>query len=137
MDFYHVTVAHYGHPQLKGAWHYSILVYNQPTVMHPATAYQLKGGDQPRTFVYDGPEPVKPRESSAFRGEIVVGRIGANEQTLDHFSRIIRLVEITNGSHEWNCQSWVAECLTLMAGMGLAITPYSQQELVLAMAKAA
>jgi hypothetical protein len=136
MESYKVTVAQYGHPQLRGAWHYSILVYNQPSKTHSATAYQVKGGEKARTFIYNGPEPVKPRESKTFQGEIVVGYIGANEQASEHFSRVLQLVEVINGDPNWNCQSWVADSLSTLARMGLTITPYSHQALVSAMENA-
>jgi len=130
-----VTVAHYGHPLLKGAWHYSILLYNQADPTY-ATAFQAKRKEGDREFHVANPEIVTPRSAKTFQGEVKVGWIPNNESSVAHFSNCVRLVGVKNNDPTWNCQHWVADVLTQLSRLGLNIQDFKHSDLVTAMASA-
>ena len=133
MSVYKVTVAHYGHIRLPGAWHYTIMLHNQPESCKEATAYQITRAEGKRTFEFKDPQSVNPGHTNSYQGELVVGQIPATDAAVQHFGHICRLVPIINNSKDWNCQNWVAEVLQEMARVGLQIRGYDHATLAAAM----
>lgn len=134
MSTYKVTVTQYGHPALKGAWHYALALYNQPANLTEATIYQLSRAEGARTFEYRNPLIAVPSKADSFQGELAVGYIPATEAAVQHFDLLCKLVTIRNDSSTWNCQNWIAEVLQEMAKAGLQINGYEHNALVAAMA---
>lgn len=135
MSRYAVTVAHYGHPLLKGAWHYSILLYNQADPTY-ATAFQAVRKEGDREFYVADPEIITPRSARTFQGELNIGWIPNNESSVADFSSCVRLVGVKNNDSTWNCQHWVADVLTQLNKLGLHIQGFRHADLVTSMASA-
>ncbi|KIM29789.1 hypothetical protein M408DRAFT_22654 [Serendipita vermifera MAFF 305830] len=133
MSNYKVTVVHYGHPALKGAWHYALALYNQPASPTAATIFQLTRAEGARNFEFTAPTINVPSHASAYQGELPIGQIPATDAAVQHFGLICKLVNIQNETPAWNCQNWVAEVLQEMAKVGLEIRAYEHNALVAAM----
>ncbi|EPQ59655.1 hypothetical protein GLOTRDRAFT_35074 [Gloeophyllum trabeum ATCC 11539] len=117
-----VYIAHYGHPLLKGAKHWAILVSSGPKDF---IAYQITGSTH--TYEVKPPEESRPETSNTYMGMVEVGRIEENQRQA--FERIALANPVTRGSVSWNCQNWVIEVLSAAKAAGLGIAAYSLQEL--------
>jgi hypothetical protein len=132
MNHYTVTVAHYGHPLLKGAWHYSIL-YNQTDPAY-ATVFQAMRKEGNREFYVADPEIITPRSAKTFQGELHIGWIPSNASSVTDFSNCVRLFGVKNSDPTWNCQHWVADVLTQLHKLSLPIQGFRHSDLIAAMA---
>ncbi|KAH9838530.1 uncharacterized protein C8Q71DRAFT_534619 [Rhodofomes roseus] len=116
-------VAHYGHPLLKGAKHWSFLLY-KPGDQH-AKAYQLTGSTT--TYEVKQPEEVTPAKSSSFMGQVPVGHIA--ESHVAAFEQMVLGLPITRGNTAWNCQNWIIGALAALKANGFNVTAYGLEDL--------
>ncbi len=116
-------VAHYGHPQLKGAKHWAILLPKRDGV-DVAIAYQVTGS----TTTYEVKAPEDAREGIRnCMGTVEVGRI--EESQREEFERVVLSVPVSRGSTTWNCQNWVVDALATLKANGFAVKAYTLPEL--------
>lgn len=123
-----ISVGQYGHPQLRTARHWAILVENmsQPTPWTGnATAYQVSGSTE--TYEYARPDIVNVKEDAAYMGRILVGFV--NSEHKEAIADILSRVPITHGDLGWNCQNWVALGLQALADAGIQVKVFTQPEL--------
>ncbi|KZT27045.1 hypothetical protein NEOLEDRAFT_1061803 [Neolentinus lepideus HHB14362 ss-1] len=118
-----IYVAHYGHPLLKGAKHWALLIPEANN--RDYTAYQVTGSTD--TYEVKPPELVRPEISKSYMGKVEVGEINANQQ--EQFATVTLNVPIVRGNTHWNCQNWVIEVLKTMKENGFQVTAYSLEEL--------
>ncbi|TFK73364.1 hypothetical protein BDN72DRAFT_834771 [Pluteus cervinus] len=134
-------VAHFGHPLLKGAKHWSFLL---PISTQPGcfTAWQITGS----TFTYE----IKPAETVSlnsnfssfssslnastvtglqnFMGMVPVGTIDENQRA--EFEKVVLTqVPVLRGSVDWNCQNWIVDALAKAKESGFDVSAYSLTEL--------
>ena len=123
-----ISVGQYGHPQLKTARHWAILVENvaQPTPWTgDVTAYQISGSTE--TYEYAPPEVGNVKSDPAYMGRIFVGFV--NNQHKDDIAEILGHVPITHGDLGWNCQNWVALGLQALVAAGIQVKVFTQPEM--------
>jgi len=116
-------VAHYGHPQLKGAKHWALLLPKGDGV-NIATAYQVTGSTT--TYEVKAPEDVRADNRNCM-GTVEVGRI--EESRRKEFERVVLSVPVTRGIITWNCQNWVIDTLAALKTNGFAVKTYTLLEL--------
>ncbi|CAG7848476.1 SubName: Full=Uncharacterized protein {ECO:0000313/EMBL:CCA66623.1} [Serendipita indica DSM 11827] len=135
MSVYKITVAQYGSDRLHGAWHYAILCYtlSDPHEPERALCLQLVGSEGVRNYEIGEVSRVVARHSKCFQGEIVVGHIASTSSAVQHFKSCAKLVQIQNGTREWNSQNWVAEVLTVANTLGVQVNAYTHKTLFEAM----
>ncbi|TFK56186.1 hypothetical protein OE88DRAFT_1652821 [Heliocybe sulcata] len=115
-------VAHYGHPLLKGAKHWALLL---PTTNQSYVAYQISGSTD--TYEVKPPEDVRPAEDSTYLGKVEVGHV-ENDQR-EKLEKAVQAIAVTRGDLSWNCQNWIIEVLGKLKAEGFAVTNYSLREL--------
>ncbi|KAF9052470.1 hypothetical protein BDZ89DRAFT_1056820 [Hymenopellis radicata] len=115
--YYDIFVAHFGHPLLRGAKHWAIVV--MPDLAKLAgTAYQISGGTE--TYEIKMPEHTDLIETPTYMGRAYVGRVDRNkiEGCENSLRSILDNTPVTLGDLNWNCQNWVVEGLQRMRGAG-------------------
>jgi hypothetical protein len=125
---YSISVGQYGHPQLTGARHWSILVENvaQPTPWTGnTTVYEVTGSTN--TYEYKNPYVKDLKQEPTFMGRILVGYV--NAQRKETIGDVLSQVPITHGSLNWNCQNWVAAGLDALARAGIQVRTFTQPEM--------
>ena len=125
---YSIFVGQYGHPQLTGARHWSILVENvaQPTPWTGnTTVYEVTGSTN--TYEYKNPYVKDLKQEPTFMGRILVGYV--NAQRKETIGDVLSQVPITHGSLNWNCQNWVAAGLDALARSGIQVRTFTQPEM--------
>lgn len=118
-----LSVAHFGHPLLKGAKHWSLLLFN-PSSNLP-TAYQTTGSTE--TYTLKPPELVDLSTDNTFMGKVDVGLIDLDK--VEEFERVLGGVGVTRGRLDWNCQNWVVEALGKLKESGFGVEAAGQEEL--------
>lgn len=123
-------VAHYGHPLLKGAKHWSFLLpkQNDPEF---CTAYQVTGSTT--TYEIKNPEDVSLNKSESYMGKVEVGSIEESRRT--EFESVVLAVPVTRGNAAWHCQHWIIEVLAELKANGFDAKTYRLAELADLLAK--
>jgi hypothetical protein len=103
-----LSVAHFGHPLLKGAKHWALILFKPD---HSTIAYQTTGSTD--TYEYKEPEEIQIAESQTYMGKVDVGTVDVEK--LEHFEEVLRDVPITRGDLYWNCQNWVVQALRALS----------------------
>jgi len=116
-------VAHYGHPLLKGAKHWALLLPNPSGEDY--AAYQITGSTQ--TYKIKPVENVKPEQSRTFMGMVEVGDIAANQRQA--LEQIALTTPVVRGDVSWNCQNWIITVLASLKAEGFRVTDYSLKDL--------
>ena len=117
-----LSVAHYGHPLLKGAKHWSFLL---DTSEGCAITYQLTGSTN--TYELKEPEEIEILESQTYLGRVVVGTIDTAKQ--GQLLNLLKKVPITRGNLQWNCQNWIAEALQALKENGFDVVTLNHKDL--------
>jgi hypothetical protein len=110
-QYYDVLVAHYGHPRLPGAKHWSIVVLTDPGRL-TGQAYQIDGSTT--TYAVKQPQEVRLLDSNTYMGSVKVGSIhrdwafGLEPKSL---RSIVMGTPVVRGNIGWNCQNWVMSAL--------------------------
>jgi hypothetical protein len=118
-------VAQYGHPLLKGAQHWSLLLLDEHNSANGATAYQVTGSTS--TYEIKQPEVVCPEKSTTYMGRIEVGNIEPSRRM--ECEAAIMMVPAIRGSTAWNCQNWIVEVLAALRTEGFDVQSYNLVEL--------
>ncbi|KAK0235977.1 hypothetical protein EDD85DRAFT_623142 [Armillaria nabsnona] len=109
---YDIYVAQFGHPLLRGAKHWSIVVMTDPKKM-TGIAYQISGGTE--TYEVKPPEGVDLLDTPTYMGRVKVGKVTSNMVHGDNgvvsLGFILTRTPVVLGNVHWNCQNWVAEGL--------------------------
>lgn len=106
-DQVEISVAHYGHPKLRGIRHWAIVVMTAPHKLE-GVLYELVGGAA-KDLVLGEVRAVELLKSSTYLGRQRVGVIPARRMGAVH--DILVRTPLRNGTTGWNCQSWVVEAL--------------------------
>jgi len=117
-----VSVAQYGHPLLKGAKHWSLLLLKPGGY---AVAYQLSGSTD--TYAFKDPEEIQIRKSQTYMGRVDIGNVDATK--LGRVDKVLRSVPITRGNLQWNCQNWVIQALYALQNDGFAVDALTLEDL--------
>ncbi|KAH9838529.1 uncharacterized protein C8Q71DRAFT_534550 [Rhodofomes roseus] len=129
-------VAHYGHPLLKGAKHWSFLLPkpNSNTDSDVATAYQVTGSTE--TYEVKDPEELRSdsEQSKTCMGRVEVGNI--EDKRRGEFESVVLAVPVTRGNLAWNCQNWIIEALGALKQRGFNVKAYQLAELQKLLAEA-
>ncbi|KAG8966747.1 hypothetical protein FRC03_011388 [Tulasnella sp. 419] len=124
-------IAHFGHPLLKGARHWALLLVANPPI---SIAYQISGSTD--TYAYKPPEAFDESLSgTGFMGKVKVGEIEGDHEA--RFVKTLQGVPITKGSLSWNCQDWVILALAALASEGFAVETPSKDQLACRLAEVA
>jgi hypothetical protein len=127
-----LSVAHFGHPLLKGAKHWSLLLFKPDSC---TIAYQTTGSTD--TYEYKEPEEVDNIiESQTYMGKVDVGMVTVDEANLARFEEVLRGVPITRGNLNWNCQNWVVQSLQALHDNGFDVDALTHTDLGEALGKA-
>lgn len=128
-QLFSVSVGQFGHPLLKGARHWSILIENtpQPTSWtYDAVLYQVSGSTY--TYEYAKPLSLNLREDPTFMGNVHAGYLSGDQR--DQVDAILSEVPVVHGDLGWNCQNWVVTGLQALANAGFDVKTYSQPEML-------
>lgn len=117
-----LSVAHYGHPLLKGARHWSLLLHLGEGC---AIAYQLTGSTD--VYEFKQPEEGEFMESQTYMGRVAVGSIDLARQ--EDLLKVLGNVPITRGDLQWNCQNWVVAALEALRNNGFNVDVHTRDDL--------
>ncbi|KZT12019.1 uncharacterized protein LAESUDRAFT_719981 [Laetiporus sulphureus 93-53] len=123
-----LSVAHFGHPLLKGAKHWSILV---PTAEGRAFEYQISGST--KTYEFKAEEVVL-EELQSCMGQVTLGSVDADRHA--EILETLRAVPIQRGNISWCCHQWVLEGLAALQEGGFAVTVPTHSDLETMLAQA-
>jgi len=115
-------VAHYGHPLLRGARHWSFLV---PIGNGCAIEYQISGSST--TYVFKV-EEIEVANLQSYMGKVVVGSI--DDARRGDMLEILKEVPIIRGDTNWCCHHWIIEGLHALKNEGFEVDTPSREELV-------
>lgn len=111
-----IYVAHFGHPLLKGAKHWAIiLIPSTSSDLVAGTAYQISGGTE--TYELKTPEYVDLLGTPEYMGRINIGTITAEDG--GRLREVLDATPVRRGFLDWNCQNWVVEGLKRLADGGI------------------
>lgn len=127
-NLYDIHVCHFGHPLLRGAKHWAIVVIPEPAKL-VGTAYQISGGTE--TYEIKDPEVTDLLDTPTYMGRVFVGKVNKNRINGDDQSlwAILGSTPVTLGNLDWNCQNWVVEGLQRMKRLGHAVEDVSLEGL--------
>jgi|ERR1700722_15347614 len=117
-----LSVAHYGHPLLKGAKHWSFLLQ---TYEGRAVAYQITGSTN--TYEFKEPEEIEILKSQTYLGRVQVGAIDTAKQ--GRLLAVLKNVPIQRGDLQWNCQNWIVESLKALQEDGFDVIALTHEDL--------
>lgn len=122
-------VAHYGHPLLKGAKHWSFLLFKSPEEVssdgHDATAYQITGSTN--TYQVKPPEEVYSSLSRSYLGKVCVGNVTISQRLA--FEEVVLNIPVVTGNLGWNCQNWVIAALAELKQKEYDVRDFTHDEL--------
>ncbi|PCH40135.1 hypothetical protein WOLCODRAFT_98350 [Wolfiporia cocos MD-104 SS10] len=121
-------VAHFGHPLLKGAKHWSFLL---PTTPGHAYEYQLTGSTY--TYAFKAGE-VELASLQSCMGRVAVGTIDSARQA--EVMEVLEAGPITRGSVDWCCHDWIMYGMTALRERGFSIDALTHEELLSKLAEA-
>ncbi|KAI0940905.1 hypothetical protein AcV7_003153 [Taiwanofungus camphoratus] len=124
-----LSVAHFGHPLLKGAKHWSLLLLNSDGC---AVAYQVTGSTD--TYEFKEPEDIEYKKDQTYMGKVDVGHVDMMKQA--EMLEVLRKVRITRGDLNWNCQNWVVAALKELSEGGFAVDTLTLDQLAARLSKA-
>ncbi|KAI0923472.1 hypothetical protein AcV5_009010 [Taiwanofungus camphoratus] len=124
-----LSVAHFGHPLLKGAKHWSLLLLNSDG---RAVAYQVTGSTD--TYEFKEPEDIEYKKDQTYMGKVDVGHVDMMKQA--EMLEVLRKVRITRGDLNWNCQNWVVAALKELSEGGFAVDTLTLDQLAARLSKA-
>ncbi|TFK56187.1 hypothetical protein OE88DRAFT_1731802 [Heliocybe sulcata] len=117
-----VYVAHYGHPQLRGARHWAILI-QLPSGLFKT--YHIEGSTN--SYKLLPVEIVDLEKSSSYMGKVPVGQV--DETRVQVFQDVAMATPVVLGSLQWNCQNWVVDALKAVKKEGFDIKDYNVETL--------
>lgn len=125
---FEISVAQYGHPLLKGARHWSILIHQEPLSSAWSgivDVYQVVGSTE--TYEYDTKHSVDLNRDRSYMGRVVLGSI--QKSSLASVDGILKKVPITRGDLKYNCQNWVIDGLKALAAKQVDVQQPSLEDL--------
>jgi hypothetical protein len=117
-----LSVAHYGHPLLKGAKHWSFLLHQSD---RHAIMYQITGSTN--TYEFKEPEQVDILDEQSYMGRVTVGSVDTAKQQC--FDKVLRNIPVTRGNLQWNCQNWIVEALKALQDSGFDVDALTHEDL--------
>ncbi|KIM80713.1 hypothetical protein PILCRDRAFT_821968 [Piloderma croceum F 1598] len=117
-----LSVGQYGHPLLKGAKHWSLLLLKSNGL---AIAYQITGSTE--TYEFKTPEDVQIKDTPTYMGKADVGHVDIAQQ--NDLYEVLKMVQVRRGDVNWNCQHWIIAALRALQEGGFAVDALTHEHL--------